>query len=345
MPYDLKGKFVVAVSSRALLDLAEADTIFRTRGSVEHDAFQRSREDAPCDPGPAFALARSLLALNAFTSNAIEVVIVSRNSPAAAIRIRRSLEHHGLSISRSWYTSGDPIAPYLSSAEVDLYLSANPRDVEAAHANGFASAHVKGLPKLPFALPDDELRIAFDGDAVLFGEESEAIYKTGGIEAFMKNESALATIPLSDGPMARVFRGLALLKRRLPKDRQTAIKLALVTARNSPADERVLRTFRHWKVFPDHLAFLGGADKSSTLRAFQPHIFFDDQEVHCTRSARFIFTAQVPSSLSSISDDPPQCPKCQQAMTLRFASKGPRRGTTFWGCIDFPRCNGNLSIA
>ena len=64
-------------------------------------------------------------------------------------------------------------------------------------------------------------------------------------------------------------------------------------ARNSPAHERVIRTLREWNVRIDEAFFLGGMAKHEVLRAFSPHIFFDDQPVYCEPASQVVPVARV----------------------------------------------------
>ncbi len=346
MSYDLSNKFVVAISSRALFDLVREDRIFQRGGPDVFIAYQKKHRDVPPAPGPAMPLVASLLELNEFIPDRpVEVVLLSKNSPSAAIRMRNALDAHGVRIERFWYTSGDPVAPYLKPAKVDLFLSADAKDVIEAHSNGCAAGHIYGLPKTVADRHVGQLRIAFDGDAVIFAEESEKIYKEKGIQTFLDHESENAARPIPDGPFANVFRALGKLRAALPPDEAWRIKIGLFTARNAPADQRVLQTMEQWDVHPDHLAFLGGVEKNETIQAFGPSIYFDDQSTHLVPLARFIPTACVPSSMNDLVNDIPLCPSCQEPMVERLALRGETAGKPFWGCSRYPRCTGNMSIA
>ncbi len=286
---------VVAVSSRALFDLELENRIFENEGLQAYRAYQLERQDEVLQPGVAFDLVRKILALNQLPQlqRQVEVVIVSRNNVECALRISKSLEHYQLPITRSAWTSGTPLTHYLGAFDVDLFLSADPSDVQTAINSGIAAARI--LPDvLQHARPQSQqIRIAFDGDAVLFSDQSERIFQQQGIEAFLDHEKANARQPLPDGPFARLLRNLALIQAGFDSESQP-IRTALVTARSSPAHERVIRTFAAWDVRIDEAFFLGGMSKQAIIEAFAPDLYFDDQDVHCLASAGVAPTGQVP---------------------------------------------------
>ena len=286
---------VVAVSSRALFDLELENRIFENEGLQAYRAYQLERQDEVLQPGVAFDLVRKILALNQLPQlqRQVEVVIVSRNNVECALRISTSLEHYRLPITRSAWTSGTPLSRYLGAFDVDLFLSADPSDVQAAINSGIAAARI--LPDvLQHARPQSQqIRIAFDGDAVLFSDQSERIFQQQGIEAFLEHEKANARQPLPDGPFARLLRNLALIQAGFDSESQP-IRTALVTARSSPAHERVIRTFAAWEVRIDEAFFLGGMSKQAIIEAFVPDLYFDDQDVHCQASSGVAPTGQVP---------------------------------------------------
>ncbi len=240
---------------------------------------------------------RALLKLNVLTHNQrfVEVVIMSRNSSETSMRIFNSIEHYGLDITRAALSGGASISPYLKAFNVSLFLSLHEDDVQAAVDSGVASA-------LLYQKPDsateelDQIRIAFDGDAVLFSDESERIYQSQGIEAFENHERENALKPLPEGPFARLLKALSYIQNnfKTPDGRSAPIRTALVTARSSPAHERVIRTLRAWDVAIDETFFMGGVAKSDVLAAFKPHIFFDDQLGHCERASPLVQTGRVP---------------------------------------------------
>jgi 5'-nucleotidase len=217
---------------------------------------------------------------------------MSRNSAETSLRIFNSIRHHGLDITRAALTGGAPLAPYLAAFNISLFLSADHNDVEAAINANFAAATVYPAPSSPNT-NEDQIRIAFDGDAVLFSHDSEEIYQSEGLTAFADHERQHAMSPLPDGPFAPLLRLISNLQAQFPGD-ANPIRTALVTARSGPAHERVIRTLASWNVNIDEAFFLGGADKAPILAAFRPHMFFDDQVAHCDSAARVVATSRVP---------------------------------------------------
>lgn len=348
MPVTFDKRFVVAVSSRALFDLAMENRLFQTRGIEAFERYQLRCQDKVLKPGPAFPLVRSLLSLNQHLSATehIEVVVISRNSTSAGLRVRNSIEHHKLPITRLAFTSGGDITRYLGPFNVGLFLTADPSDVAKVWNVGFPAAQVWGLHASSGKNCESEVvRIAFDGDGVLFSDESERIYQDLGLETFLKHEAENASIPLDPGPMARVFKSLSELKRALGTN-ANRVRTYLITARNSPADKRVINTFRRWGIEPDETVFLGGLSKQAILKELSPHIFFDDQPAHCGPAHVFVPTAQVPSNLfTALGVLPPNCPRCGEITKLREATRGDTAGKAFYGCSKFPHCHGSVSIA
>lgn len=291
MPYDLSEYLVVGVSSRALFDLRTEDEIFEKQGLEAYTQYQIAHEEEILRPGAGFGLVRAILSLNRLVPDrrVSEVIIMSRNSADTSLRIFNSIRHYGLDIGRAALTSGASLVPYLRAFEVDLFLSAHEKAVQAAVDAGVAAAQIYPTP--PEAPgPEEQIRIAFDGDAVLFSEESELIYQSQGLDAFQAHEEVNARKPLPEGPFAKLLTILSLLQREHPD----AIRTALVTSRGSPAHERVIRTLRAWDVRIDEAFFLGGAPKHEILTAFGPHIYFDDQDVHIRDTSAEVAVARVP---------------------------------------------------
>ncbi|KIL96730.1 5'-nucleotidase [Paramagnetospirillum magnetotacticum MS-1] len=291
--YQLADKLVIGISSRALFCLEAENRVFDEEGVRAYRQYQAERDDVILEPGTAFGLVRNLLRINeGLEAPLVEVVVVSRNSPDVAIRVFRSIEHHRLAIKRAAFTSGHRLPSLLKAFNVQLFLSRHAPDVSLAVSDGIAAARLYDPPDGP--MPDiDEIHFAFDGDAVLFSEASEIIYQREGLAAFAEHERLNAHVPLAPGPFAPFLRTLALLQSR-ENDLPVRIRTSLVTARCSPAHERVLRTFRDWGVTVDQALFLGGVDKASVLEAIRPDIFFDDQEAHLTAAATIVPSGQVP---------------------------------------------------
>lgn len=293
MPIDPSEYFVVGISSRALFDLAHEDTIFRTQGEKRYSEYQIAREKQVLIPGTGFPLVKAILRLNGSdgSKRRVMVFVMSRNNADTSLRIMNSIRHHGLDVVRGAFTGGAPLAPYLKALSIDLFLSASIEDVQDASNAGVAAGLI--YPFRRDAADTEGVRVAFDGDAVLFSEASEVRYQEEGLNAFLKYETDHAEEPLEDGPFAKLFRALAALQQQGDNEGKQLIRTALVTARNSPAEERVIKTLRSWKVRVDEAFFLGGVNKAPVLEAFRPHIFFDDQDVHCSPASEIVPTARV----------------------------------------------------
>ena len=299
MAYDLSNYLVIGVSSRALFDLSVENEIYENEGLEAYCRYQLDHESDVLKPGTGFALIKSMLRINQIDENIrrTEVVIVSRNSADTSLRISNSIDHYNLDITRAAFTGGEPVAKYLNAFDVDLFLSATEEDVQAAVESNVASGLIYPSPNANQQNPLEQIRIAFDGDAVLFSEESELIYQREGLEAFIQHEKINAEKPLPEGPFAKLLMTLSFLQFELNNNNQqevSPIRTALVTARNSPAHERVIRTLRTWNVRIDETFFLGGVSKDKVLASFAPHIYFDDQHQHCDTAAKLVPTARVP---------------------------------------------------
>lgn len=293
MSVQLDDCLVVGISSRALFDLRDEDQIFREQGLEAYRRFQLENEDRLLQPGAGFELVRALLRLNRpGARRRAEVVVMSRNSTETSLRIFKSIDHYGLDIDRAVLSGGAPLATYLRAFRVDLFLSQYEDDVAAALAGGFGAAILYDRQHRPNG-EVEQIRIAFDGDATLFSDESERIFQDEGLEAFSRHEAENARRPLAEGPFAGFLKSLAAIQKESPPG-QAPIRTALVTARGRPAHERVIRTLLAWDVVIDEAFFLGGVPKTEFLSAFRPHIFFDDQPVHCERAAPAVATGRVP---------------------------------------------------
>jgi len=288
-------RLVVAISARALFDLDESHALYESEGLDAYRDYQMRRENDLLAPGIAFPLVHKLLKLNDAVPAAprVEVILLSRNSADTGLRIFNSIEHYKLAIARAAFTSGAPTAPYVRSFGAQLFLSANPESVARALHDGIAAATI--LPSKAPRTASDQLRIAFDGDAVIFGDESEILSEEQGIEAFHRNEIELAEQPLSGGPFRAFLAALHRLQAAYPAD-ASPIRTALVTARSAPAHKRVILTLRSWGVRLDEALFLGGRDKGPFLEAFGADIFFDDSQANVESARRHVATGHVPRS-------------------------------------------------
>jgi 5'-nucleotidase len=307
MPLDLSDTLVVGITSTALFDLSEADAIYRNKVDTnpeeameEYREYTLEHETELLNEGTGFPLVKALLGLNQFQpeneSPLVQVVVMSRNSPETGIRVFHNIRNNKLDISRSAFTGGESVVDYLDAYDVDLFLTTNPKDAQKViDSDTCAVALVKEPPKSQTEIPEGQVRLAFDGDAVLFSEESEIVYKAEGLKKFHDVEDQNQDTPLSDGPYATLLKKLSRLQDRLPHQVEySPVRIAIVTARNSPAEMRVIKTLRHWGVYVDEIFFLGGLDKSKILKAFKPHIFFDDQDVHLEPAAMHVPAGKVP---------------------------------------------------
>lgn len=295
MPYDLSEPLVIGISSRALFDLERENEIYETQGVAAYEAFQVEHENEILQKGAAFQLVKAFLNLNnKRKERLVEVIIMSRNNPNTSLRIFNSIEDYALDITRAALTGGAEIAPYLKAFKTDLFLSANAEDVQSAINSGIAAGRIlTGTAHANSGRKVDQIRIAFDGDAVLFSAKSEKIYQREGMQAFAEHERVNANNPLEKGPFANFLTTLSHIQ-ELFKDSEMPVRTALVTSRNAPAHERAIKTLRNWGVRINEAFFLGGVSKTEVLSAFGAHIFFDDQEVHTEPASTVVPSATVP---------------------------------------------------
>ena len=294
MPYDLKNPLVIGISSRALFDLEAENRIFETQGLRAYEDYQVCHERDILPKGPAFPLVQAFLELNRLQpERLVEVIIMSRNSPNTSLRIFNSIDHYGLDITRAALTGGASVASYLKPFETDLFLSAYRPDVQQAIDSGIAAGMILS-GTMPDRIPSDQIRIAFDGDAVLFSADSERIYQQQGLDAFSAHERERANEPMSEGPFANFLMTIAHIQSRFADRESSPIRTALVTSRNAPAHERAIKTLRQWGVRVDEAFFLGGVRKQDVLSAFGAHIFFDDQYTHAGPASQVVPAAVVP---------------------------------------------------
>ncbi|HEY4144453.1 5'-nucleotidase [Pinirhizobacter sp.] len=292
------NRLVVAISSRALFDMGNSHELFEREGLDAYRQFQIEKEDELLEPGVAFPLVQKLLGLNRLAGDVppVEVILLSRNSGDTGLRIFNAIQHYELGISRAAFTSGAPTSDYIAPFRADLFLSANPEDVGRALRAGVAAATI--LPSTAPPRSSEQLRIAFDGDAVIFGDEGERVSREEGIEAFHRNESERWAEPLSGGPFRGFLSALHRLQAAFPAE-DSPIRTALVTARSAPAHKRVILTLRRWGVRIDEALFLGGRDKGPFLEAFGADIFFDDSPANVESARRHVATGHVPHGVSN----------------------------------------------
>jgi 5'-nucleotidase len=297
MAASLDGQLVVAISSRALFDFEEENTVFEQGDDRQYMDLQLQRLETPARPGVAFSLVKKLLAFNDAQTQRVEVVILSRNDPVSGMRVFRSAQHYGLSIQRGSFTRGQAPWRYLKPLRANLFLSTHLADVRAALDAGVPAAQVYPQSVHASDAHPNEVRIAFDGDAVLFSDEAERVFQSEGLSAFQAHEARKASQPLSDGP----FKPLLAALHRLQSEGtpHMRIRTALVTARSAPAHERAIRTLMNWNIQVDEAMFLGGLPKGEFLREFEPDFFFDDQTGHIESASRHVPSGHVASGISN----------------------------------------------
>ena len=320
MAVDFTNTLIVAISATALFDLSESENhlldLIKQRPDEavkEFRDYMAEREDDPLTIGAGYPLIQALLNLNNYCKSCddsdsaiqtplVEVVIVSKSSPDTGIQVLNAIRTHRLNISRSAFISGSSVAPYIDDFKVDLFLTTNREDAQqVADANICACAILDATPVNTYKLDTEQLRIAFDGDAVLFDDSGELLYKQKGLKAFHDREAQLRDLPIDKGPYAELLIKLSKLQERLPaRMSHRPITIALVTARNAPADLRAIKTLRQWGVDVDMAFFLGGLDKTAVLKTFAPHIFFDDSIKHINAARNFVPTALVPYHSTSL---------------------------------------------
>lgn len=306
MPFEIEQKLVIAVASSALFDLSESDRIFREEGPRAYRDYQAAHLDEPFAKGVAFPFVRRFLSINDRfpAERPVEVVLLSRNSAITGKRAFRSIRHHGLGITRAAFLEGKSPYPYIPAFNASLFLSANETDILSAIDSGYPAGKV-----LPSTVVDDEhdgeLRIAFDFDGVIADDAAERVFKSGQLGAFHQHESDRSHIPLNPGPLADLFRKLSLLQsledRAVEQDADypRVLRMAIVTARNAPAHERVVTTLEHWGVNANETFFLGGMTKDRILSVLRPHMFFDDQKSHLASAAGDVPMVHIPFGIAN----------------------------------------------
>lgn len=307
MGFKIQEKFVVAVASSALFDLSESDAVFQEHGEDKYRSYQRENENSILGKGVAFPLINRLLKLNGTEPNdqPVEVVLLSRNDPDTGLRVFKSIEHYGLPISRAVFVTGNDPFIYMDAFNASLFLSGNIQDVKRAVASGLPAGYVVPTDFIDDD-GDDELRIAFDFDGIIADDSAEAVFQYGELDLFHQHERLKAGEPLPAGPLQRFFLEISKLqKREIDKRAKNSkyrprIRVAIATARNAPAHERVISTLRQFDIRVDEAFFLGGIDKERVLKIFKPHIFFDDQVDHIEGVARVCPSVHVPFGVRNV---------------------------------------------
>jgi 5'-nucleotidase len=298
MTASLEGCLVVAISSRALFDFEEENRVFEAHDDRAYMQLQLARLEQPARPGVAFSLVHKLLTFNAGAKRRVEVVILSRNDPVSGMRVFRSCQHYGLPVERGVFTRGQAPWRYLKPLAANLFLSTNEADVRQALVAGVPAARVAAHSARATDTHPTEVRIAFDGDAVLFSDESERVFQSDGLAAFQAHERDRATLPLAPGPFKPFLEALHRLQREPVGPMR--VRTALVTARSAPAHERAIRTLMDWQIDIDEAMFLGGLPKGIFLREFEPDFFFDDQTGHCENAVEHVPSGHVAAGITNV---------------------------------------------
>ena len=298
MPAEYGNRLVLGISSRALFDLSDSHRVFQEQGLAAYSKYQIENEEQILKPGDSFELVKKLLSINELVDggNAVEVILLSRNSADTGLRVFNSIQHYGLDITRAAFGGGESPYRYMSPFGCHLFLSTDADDVQRVLESGFAAATI--LPSGGGGSDDSQLRFAFDGDAVLFSDEAEKVYQAEGLEAFAETEKQAARDPLSGGPFKPFLAALHRLQSEFTGE-QCPIRTALVTARSAPAHERVVRTLRAWGIRIDESLFLGGLSKGQFLKAYGADVFFDDQQGHCESASEHVPTGHVPHGIAN----------------------------------------------
>lgn len=310
MAYDLQDRLVIGVASSAMFDLRESDGVFRAQGEEQYRKFQEENLHNPLRRGIAFSFIRRLLSLNDLSTDPVneplvEVVLLSKNDPDTGMRVMKSIEHHGLGITRAIFMQGKAPYEYIPALNIALFLSGNAADVTAAIAAKFPAGQV-----LNSAIVDDEsdfgLRIAFDFDGVLADDESEAVMQTTkDVTKFHEYEVKNIMQPHNPGPLQQFLVRVAKIqsveedRRKLDPEYKNRLRISVVTARNAPSHERALNTLKSWGVMPNDAFFLGGIEKRSVLGVLKPHIFFDDQSGHLAAASSVVPSVHIPFGVTN----------------------------------------------
>ncbi len=298
MPINFGDKLVIAISSRALFNLDQSHKVYQEHGLDAYFKYQVEHEDEIIEPGEAFPLVKKLLNINKNLGGEprVEVILLSRNSADSGLRVFNSIQHHQLNITRAAFCGGESPYRYVAAFGCHLFLSNNAEDVRNALRSGVAAATL--MASNVKEKPGDEIRFAFDGDAVLFSDASERIYKQDGLDAFTENEKVSARQPMDGGPFKNFLYALQALQAEFPQ-KTCPIRTALVTARSAPAHERVIRTLRAWDIRIDESLFLGGLEKGQFLKSYGADVFFDDQQKHCDSAKSHVATGHVPHGIAN----------------------------------------------
>lgn len=308
MPYELDGRLVIGVASSAVFDLRDSDAVFKSQGEEEYRRFQEENLDNPLPKGIAFPFIKRLLALNDLSPEQndplVEVVLLSRNDPDTGLRVMKTIEHYGLGITRAIFMQGKSPYEYIPALNIALFLSGNKPDVDAAIRLGHPAGQVLDS-KFADEEQDNMLRIAFDFDGVLAGDESETVMQSSGLTAFHAHEVSNVTQPHNPGPLKELLVRISKIQsaeeshKKLNPGYENRIRVSIVTARNAPSHERALKTLKSWGVMANDAFFLGGIEKSKVLGVLKPHIFFDDQSGHLRTASAVVPSVHIPFGVTN----------------------------------------------
>lgn len=309
MAVNLSNRLVVGLASSALFDLTESDQVFKQQGEQQYRSFQSKHQNDPLKPGVAFSFIQRLLSLNQLDQEnpPVEVVLLSKNDPDTGLRVMNSIEHYGLDISRAVFLQGQTPYQYIPAFNIELFLSANAKDVEMAVNNGLPAGQILPSAQQQKSMSEDpQLRIAFDFDGVLADDEAEVIYqKNKDLDEFHQHETNNELVPHNPGPLKEFLSRLAhiqnleLIRQQNDKGYQPIIRISIVTARSAPSHKRVINTMRSWGIIANEAFFMGGVEKSGVLKQMQPHIFFDDQKLHLEGASEHLPSVHIPFGITN----------------------------------------------
>ncbi|MBC3411003.1 5'-nucleotidase [Pseudomonas sp. SWRI51] len=308
MPFELDDRLVIGVASSAVFDLSESDAVFRRDGEAQYRKYQEQHLDVPLGKGIAYPFIKRLLALNNLRDDPedplVEVVLLSQNDPDTGLRVMKTINHYGLNMTRAIFTQGRSPYEYIPALNIALFLSADKGHVDAAIQAGYPAGQVLDS-QFDDDESDDNLRIAFDFDGVLAGDESEAVMQSGGLDRFHAHEVKNVAQPHNPGPLKEFFVRIARIQaaeeqfRLEHPDYLNRLRVSIVTARNAPSHERALNTLKSWGVMANDAFFLGGIEKRRVLRVLKPHIFFDDQSGHLKSTSTVVPSVHVPFGVTN----------------------------------------------
>lgn len=306
MPYELDDRLVIGVASSAVFDLSDSDAVFRAHGEEEYRKFQERNLDNPLPKGIAFPFIKRLLSVNDLSTSdpLVEVVLLSRNDPDTGLRVMKTIERYGLGITRAIFMQGRSPYEYIPALNIALFLSGNKPDVDAAIRMGHPAGQVLDS-KFDDNDEDKGLRIAFDFDGVLAGDESEAVMQESGLTEFHAHEVKNVMQPHNPGPLKEFLVRISKIQsaeeehKRSNPGYENRIRVSIVTARNAPSHERALNTLKNWGVMANDAFFLGGIEKGRVLGVLKPHIFFDDQSGHLKLASAVVPSVHIPFGVTN----------------------------------------------